>query len=47
MPTCRNLKKAQRELTHTRKNNKNTFKTKSVKSEIWQKIDYHDKHDRQ
>ena len=34
--------KAQRELTYTKKNKYNTFKAKSLKSEIWSKIDYDD-----
>ena len=40
------LKKDQRELTRIKKNNYNTFKAKSQKSEIWLKIDKHNKHGR-
>ena len=31
MPTRRNFRKAQWELTHTKKNNNNTFKIRSMK----------------
>ena len=41
------LKKVQRELRYTKKNNENTFKVKSIKSEIRLKTDIHDEHGKQ